>query len=74
MNKVPDFSYINDNGKKVSGSASVLHEIYTVYGGIKNYNDYIGAEYISEFIREHSDIINEKIEKNHRRKQLKVVG
>lgn len=74
MHKDPDFSYINKNGRKVSGAAATLHEIYTVHDGVKDYNDNVGAEYIAEFVREHSDIINEGIERKSRRKQLKVVG
>lgn len=72
--KDPDFSYINDNGKKVSGAAATLHEIYTNHGGVKNYNDHIGIEYILEFVSSHSDIINEGIEAKSRRKKLRVVG
>lgn len=72
--KDPDFSYINDNGKKVSGAAATLHEIYTNHGGVKNYNDHIGIEYILEFVSSHSDIINEGIETKSRRKKLRVVG
>lgn len=74
MSKDPDFSYVNAKGRRVSGSAATLHEIYTVQGGLKNYNDEIGKEYIEEFVREHSDIINRNIEKNSRRKTFKVIG
>lgn len=74
MRKDPDFSYINENGRKISGTAAAIHEIYTVQGGLRNYNDNVGAAYIAEFVREHSDIINEGIEKKSRRKHLKVVG
>lgn len=71
--KDPDFSYTNDNGKKVSGTAATLHEIYTNHGGVKNYNDNIGMEYIQEFVSSHSDIINASIEAKSRRKKLRVV-
>lgn len=37
--KGPDYSYINDNGKKVSGAAAFLHEVFTVQGGVQNYHD-----------------------------------
>lgn len=73
MSKDPDYSYLNDNGKKVSGSASTLHEIYTVQGGVKNYNNNVGTEYITRFVQENSDIINEGLEKKARRNKMKIV-
>lgn len=72
--KNPNFSYINSNGKKVSGTAAALHEIYTVQGGLGNYNNNIGKEYISAFVDAHSDIINAGIEAMSRRKKLHVVN
>ena len=74
VKKNPDFSYINEKGHKVTGAAATLHEIYTVQGGLKNYNDNIGIEYITEFVHEQSDIIQAGLEKKHRRNQFKVVN
>ena len=73
MAKKIDFSYINDSGKKVSGAAAFNHHVYTVKGGIQKYNDEVGTEYIQEFIRQNSDMINDKLEKKARRSRLKVV-
>lgn len=71
--KNPDFSYTNENGKKVSGSAAFNHHVYTEKGGIQNYNDSVGEEYVKAFIRENSDIINEGLEKKAKRSRFKVV-
>lgn len=71
--KNPDFSYINGNGKKVSGSAAFNHHVFTEMGGIQNYNDSVGEEYVKEFIRQNSDIINEGLEKKAKRQRIKVV-
>lgn len=68
------YSYTNEDGKKVSGTAATAHEIYTVHGGLQNYHDHIGAAYINNFVNEHSDIINNSIIADSRRKQMKVVG
>lgn len=71
--KDPDYSYINENGKKVSGTAATLHEIYTVNGGLQNYHDTIGKAYIEDFVNAHSDIINAGIEATSKRKHFKAV-
>ena len=68
-----NYSYTNQEGKTVSGTAATLHEIYTVNGGIQNYNDNIGKAYIEAFVNEHSDIINAGIEATSKQKQFKVV-
>ena len=67
------YSYINSNGKKVSGTAATLHEIYTVNGGLQNYHDTIGKAYIEKFVDAHSDIINAGIKATSKRKLFKVV-
>ena len=68
-----DYSYFNKMGKKVSGAAATLHEIYTVHGGLQNYHDYIGETYIASFVNAHSDIINAGIEATSKCNQFKVV-
>lgn len=68
-----NYSYINDAGKKISGAAATLHEIYTVHGGLQNYHDFIGKNYITAFVNAHSDIINAEIEATTKRNQFKVV-
>lgn len=68
-----DFSYTNKKGKRVSGSAAFNHHVYTEMGGIQNYNDSVGAEYIKAFINANSDSINDNIVKNAKRKKFKVV-
>lgn len=68
-----DYSYINKNGKKVSGAAATSHVIYTVHGGLQNYHDAIGIEYIKDFVNAHSDFINTKIIATIKRKKFKVV-
>lgn len=73
MAKKLDFSYINDSGRKVSGAAAFNHYVYTEKGGVQGYNDEVGTEYIIEFIRQKSDIINEEINKKVRRSRFKIV-
>lgn len=73
MSKKTDFSYTNKNGKRVSGSAAFNHYVYTEKGGIQNYNDEVGTEYLKEFVRQNSDIINEELAKKARKSRFKAV-
>lgn len=74
MRRDPDFSYLNEDGKLVSGAAAFLHHVYTEMGGIRNYNDAVGAMYIAKFVKEHSDDINAEIATQARRNRLKRVS
>lgn len=74
MSRGPDFSYLNENGKRVSGTAAFLHYVFTEMGGIQNYNDEVGKAYIAEFVSTHSDIINAGLEYQTRKKRLKLTG
>lgn len=74
MRREPDFSYLNEDGKLVSGSAAFLHHVYTEMGGVQNYNDAVGAAYIAEFVRAHSDGINAELAVQARRNRLKRVS
>lgn len=74
MSNKTNFSYNNSKGQKVSGSAAFLHHVYTEKGGIKQYNEEVGLEYLKEFVREHSDSIYSRIVSNSKRKKFKVVG
>ena len=73
MSKKTDFSYVNQNGKLVSGSAAFIHYVYTEKGGIQNYNDEVGMEYLKEFVRQNSDIINDGLTKKARKSRFKAV-
>lgn len=73
MSKKTDFSYVNQNGKRVSGSAAFNHYVYTEKGGVQNYNDEVGMEYLKEFVRQNSDIINEGLAKKARKSRFKAV-
>lgn len=66
--------YINKNGKKVNGTAALNHYIHTVKGSVQNYHDEIGIEYISNFVKKHSDIINAGIAQKAKRMLFKIVG
>lgn len=72
MGKI-DFSYTNKKGKRVSGAAAFNHHVYTEMGGIQNYNDSVGEEYIKAFIHANSDIINKGLEKKAKRNRFKAV-
>ncbi len=73
MSKKSDFSYVNQNGKRVSGSAAFNHYVYTEKVGIQNYNDEVGMEYLKEFVRQNSDIINEGLARKARKSRFKAV-
>lgn len=66
--------YINDDGRLVSGSAALNHYIYTVKGGLPNYQDEIGEEYIHEWVKQNSDIIREGLAKKAKRERFKIVS
>lgn len=68
-----DCSYLNHNGKKVSGAAATNNYIYTVKGGIDNYNKFVGEIYIRDFVNQHSIDINNEIEKDAKRSKFKVI-
>lgn len=72
MSKDPDFSYINDNGKLVSGAAATIHEIYTNHNGVKDYNDDVGKSYLQEFVKIISDGANSDIQAKSKRKNIKI--
>lgn len=71
MRREPDFSYINEDGKLVSGAAAFLHHVYTEMGGVQNYNDAVGTAYIEAFVKAHSDDINADLAVRARRGRLK---
>jgi len=72
MSKDPDFSYINNNGKLVTGAAATLHEIYTNHNGVKDYNDDVGESYIKTLVESLSTNANEDIQAKSKRKNIKV--
>jgi hypothetical protein len=74
MGKEPDFSYINKTGKLVSGVAAFVHHVYTEKGGVQNYNDAVGAAYITKFVKAHSDDINAELAVQARRGRLKKIS
>ena len=73
MSKKPDYSYNNKDGKRVTGSAAFLHHVYSENGGIQEYNDSIGKEYIEEFIKYRSDKLQEDIEKKAKKNRFKII-
>lgn len=66
--------YLNDDGQLVSGAAAFSHHVFTEMGGIQQYNDAVGAEYLKDFIKEHSDAINKNIVKKAQKKRFKVIS
>ena len=74
MGRGPDFSYINENGKRVSGPPAFLHHVYTECGGIQEYNDEVGEAYIKAFIKRTSDDINSDLTRQARRNRLKRIS
>ena len=70
--KTPNFSYVNDDGKIVSGAAATLHEIYTNHDGVRDYNDDVGKSYIQEFVKVISEGANADIQAKSKRKNIKI--
>lgn len=68
-----DFSYINDNGRKISGTAAQLHVIKQM-GGIDNYNEEVSAATIRSLIKDNKISINNEIQKNISRSRFHVVN
>lgn len=73
MNKELYHPYVNDKGKRVNGSAALNHYIYTVSGGVQNYHDEIGTAYIADFVKSHSDIINDGLAQKAKKEKFKVI-
>lgn len=67
------YSYINNSGRRVTGTGATLHEIYSVHGSLQNYHDSIGAQYLQTFIDVHSDNINSNIQTKSCRMKIKVM-
>ena len=74
MDRKNDYRFINNDVKLVAVPASDLHQIYIVKGGLQEYNDWVGEEYIKAFIRQNSEEVNDELEAEARRSQLKLVG
>ncbi len=65
--------YINDNGRKVSGTAAHLHYIHEC-GGLENYNKKIVKNAINTLVDDNILSINENIIKNAKKEQFKKIG
>lgn len=70
----PDFSYINEKGKRVAGPPAFMHEVYTVCGGIRKYNDRVGEKYVKAFIESVSKDVQSDLEAESRRRQLRIIN
>lgn len=68
-----DLSYLNKNGKKVTGAAAFTHYVYNVKGGEDEYNKFIGEIYIKEFVNQQSININKAVERDAKKNRFKVV-
>lgn len=65
--------YINDNGRKVSGTAAHLHHIHEC-GGLENYNKEIVESAVNTLVENNILSINENIIKDAKKKQFKKIG
>ncbi len=72
MKKKPDFTYLNENGKKVCGSAAFNHFVHSVCGGVEEYNKLIGMETLKNFYELIEDNINSEIEAQSKRSNIKI--
>lgn len=72
MSKDPDFSYINEKGKRIFGTAATLHEIYTNHNGVSDYNDDVGESYLREVVKSISENANQDIQAKSKQKNIKI--
>lgn len=73
MNKDLYHPYVNDDGKLVSGTASLNHYIRIV-GGLQKYHDEIGEAYIKAFVEHQSEVINAELARQAKKDKFKVVS
>lgn len=66
--------YINKVGKLVSGTAALLHHIFTVKNGLLDYHDEVGEAYVKAFIKNVSADVNAELAKQAKRDRFKVVS
>jgi hypothetical protein len=66
--------YINKDGKLVSGTAALLHHIFTVKNGLLDYHDEVGEAYVKAFIKNVSADVNAELAKQAKRDRFKVVS
>lgn len=66
-------SYINENGRKVSGSAALLHQIKGC-GGIEGYNKKVAISTITTMVENCMISINENLLKSIKKDLFKKVG
>ena len=58
MDKELYHPYVNKDGKRVNGTASLLHYIFSVKNGLSDYHDEIGVAYIKAFVKNVSADVN----------------
>lgn len=66
------FSYVNEDGKRVSGTASLNHHIKKV-GGINEYNKRVGRAFLERFMDVYADSIIDDLLTQEEREYLRVV-
>lgn len=71
--KDPDFSYVNENGKRVSGAPAFVHHVYTEMGGVAEYNEKVGRTYSEEERRLLNERMNEKLERDAKKNRFKAI-
>ncbi len=66
------YSYVNDNGKPVNGAAATQHLVYTVFGGVKEYNKAVIRTYEKQKAQElKNKSLFSKLFKTHKTKRFK---
>lgn len=74
MDKSLYHPYINEDGKRVNDVAALNHYIFTQKGGLQNYHDEIGAEYIKAFVDAYSNAIHDDLAVKAKRERFKIVS
>lgn len=74
MPKSPDFSYVNEDGKRVSGSAASLHHIYTECGGMDGFVAEVSESTIKSLVTQLSDSISDELTKTAKKNRFKKIG
>ena len=66
--------YVNKDGKRVNGAASLLHYIFSVKNDLSDYHDEIGEAYIKAFVKNVSADVNAELARQAKKDKFKVIS
>ena len=74
MDKELYHPYVNKDGNRVNGTASLLHYIFSVKNGLSDYHDEIGEAYIKAFVKNVSADVNAELARQAKKDKFKVIS